>query len=114
MAVYVDNMKADYYPKHRPKRKYVMSHMIADTDDELHAMAVRIGVARRWFQKGDHYDVTQSSKALALTYGAVQITWRVCSCMIMNRRMGYPAGTPETAEEIARQRRGKSRSIAKS
>ncbi len=81
-----------------------MSHMIADTEEELHEMARRIGVARRWYQ-GDHYDVTQTCKAKALEYGAVAITWRQCSMMAMNRREGFPMGTPETCEVISKQRR---------
>jgi hypothetical protein len=78
--------------------------MIADTEEELHAMAAEIGVARRWFQ-GDHYDITQTKKALALKAGAIAITWRQCGTMTMNRRCGFPMGTPETANEIAKQRR---------
>lgn len=73
MAVYVDNMRASYRPAHRPGRTYVMSHMIADTALELHAMADRIGVARRWYQ-GDHYDVTQSKRRLAIRAGAIELS----------------------------------------
>jgi hypothetical protein len=65
MSVYVDDMKADFRPTHRPGRKYVMSHMIADTEAELHVMADKIGVLRKWYQ-GDHYDITQSKRALAI------------------------------------------------
>lgn len=104
MTVYVDNMQAKYKSKHRLGTTYVMSHMIADTEEELHAMADKIGVARKWFQ-GDHYDITQTKKALAIAAGATPITWRVCSMMTMNRRWGYPMGTPETAEAIAKERR---------
>ena len=43
MAVYVDDMRANF-------GRMKMCHMIADTIDELHTMADRIGVARRWFQ----------------------------------------------------------------
>ncbi|MGH7490593.1 MAG: DUF4031 domain-containing protein [bacterium] len=96
-------MQAEYFPKHRPKVRYIMSHMIADSEEELHAMADKIGVARRWFQK-DHYDITQAKKALALKYGAKAITWRQCSMMTVNRRCGLEMGTPETAPEIAKQR----------
>ena len=32
-------------------RRMLMSHMIADTLDELHEMADKIGVSRRHFQK---------------------------------------------------------------
>jgi hypothetical protein len=105
-AVYVDDMKAKFKPKHRPGRTYILSHMIADTEEELHAMAAKIGVARSWYQ-GDHYDVTQSCKAKALKAGAVQITWRMCSVMAMNRRCGLPMGTPETAVAIAAERRSR-------
>jgi len=97
LVVYVDDMQAEYFPKHRPKVRYVMSHMIADTEEELHAMAKRIGVACRWYQK-DHYDITQSCKKLALQYGAIQITLCQCSRMVMNRRRGGKLGTPEEAQ----------------
>lgn len=73
MAVYVDDMKAPYRPPHRPGRVYVMSHMIADTEAELHAMADRIGVARRWYQ-GDHYDVTQTHRSRAVAAGAIELS----------------------------------------
>jgi hypothetical protein len=48
MSVYVDDMRAPY-------RGMIMCHMIADTDEELNAMASAIGMQRGWFQ-GDHYD----------------------------------------------------------
>lgn len=75
MPVYVDNMKADYRPAHRTGRKYVMSHMIADTLVELHEMADKIGVARKWFQ-GDHYDICQSKRTLAVQHGATEVSTR--------------------------------------
>ena len=40
MSVYVDDMAAPY-------GHMVMYHMVGDTDDELHAIADKIGVARR-------------------------------------------------------------------
>lgn len=69
MSVYVDRMKARY-------GRMVMCHMIADTVDELHAMADRIGVARRWFQTPPkasfpHYDIALSKRALAIEAGAI-------------------------------------------
>lgn len=68
MSVYVDNMAARY-------RRMVMCHMLADTEAELHAMADRIGGARRWHQ-GDHYDICLAKKALAIQAGAIAITQR--------------------------------------
>lgn len=97
MTVYVDDMKADFKPQHRPGRRYVMSHMIADTEDELHAMAARIGVARKWYQ-GDHYDITQSKRAEAIKAGARAITLRQLSVMAARRRRGLPLGSPEEAQ----------------
>lgn len=61
--IYVDNMRA-------PFGRMIMCHMVADTPEELHAMADKIGVARRWFQ-GDHYDICLSKRAAALRLGAV-------------------------------------------
>lgn len=56
----------------------VMSHMLADTPRELHAMADRIGMARRWFQPASspHYDVSQKRRLLAIAAGAVVLDRR--------------------------------------
>ena len=94
MTVYVDDMYK--YPLGQYGRMK-MSHMIADTEEELHAMAAKVGVARKWYQ-GDHYDICISKRALALTYGAKAITLRQCSFMTMKRRTGGTLGTPEEAE----------------
>jgi hypothetical protein len=72
-----------------------MCHLIATTDAELHAMADRIGVARKWHQ-GDHYDVCQSKRRLALKFGAVAITWAQCGHMaVARRRTGVLPPVPE-------------------
>lgn len=71
MAIYVDDMNARY-------KNMIMVHMVADCDEELHAMADAIGVARRWHQKAgthhSHYDICLSKKALAISLGAKPIT----------------------------------------
>lgn len=69
MSVYVDRVKLGF-------RHMRMSHMIADTPAELHAMADRIGVQRKWYQQPPqasfwHYDIAQSKRALAIEAGAV-------------------------------------------
>jgi hypothetical protein len=52
-------------------------HLQADTLDELHAFAARIGLRREWFQskpgrpQNDHYDVTRERRELAIKLGAV-------------------------------------------
>jgi hypothetical protein len=70
VSVYVD---ASLYGLGR----MVMCHMIADTPEELHAMADRIGVARHWFQTPPkasfwHYDISKSKRALAVAAGAIE------------------------------------------
>ena len=93
MTVYVDDMRA-------PFGRLIMCHMIADTLAELHAMADRISVARRWFQNtvsGPHYDIALSKRALAVRYGAREITLRECACMSARRRATGELGAPETA-----------------
>jgi hypothetical protein len=64
------------------KRQYrlgrmLMSHMVADTLNELHDMADKLGIARRYFQdkKGrPHYDICKSSKSKAITLGAKEVS----------------------------------------
>jgi Protein of unknown function (DUF4031) len=68
MTVYVDNAQ-------HPFRGMLMSHMLADTDDELRAMAHVIGLQERWHQ-GDHFDINQEMRSIALANGAKQITQR--------------------------------------
>lgn len=100
MTVYVDDMRAKF-------GRLVMCHMIADTEAELHAMAERIGVRRKWFQRaagGDHYDIALSKRALAVGAGAVEITWRQCAMMCSNRRSAGALGDPAEAEDIFRSR----------
>lgn len=55
--------------------------MIADTLDELHAMADAIGMRREWFQSSPpasfpHYDVSQSKVVLAIKRGAIECDMR--------------------------------------
>lgn len=80
--VYVDDMHE------RPMgqfRRMKMSHMIADTEAELHDMAEKIGVARRWYQ-GDHYDVCKAKRALAVQFGAIELTMLELGRKVIQRR----------------------------
>jgi len=47
--------------------------MVADSIDELHEMATRLGL-RRWFQAGNrpHYDVCKSKRKIAVSLGAIE------------------------------------------
>ena len=83
MSVYVDDMRASF-------GRMVMCHMLADTTDELHAMADRIGVARKWAQHAgtyrEHYDISLSKRAEAVAAGAIEITWRETGRIMRQRR----------------------------
>lgn len=82
MTVYVDNMQAAY-------GRMKMCHMLADTTEELLAMADRIGVARRHIQhKGthrEHFDICQSKRRLAVQFGAREITLREAGRFCLQR-----------------------------
>ncbi len=82
MTVYVDDMYK--YPMGR-FRRMKMSHMIADTEAELHAMADKIGLSRRWYQ-GDHYDVAMATRAVAVANGAQEISMRELARIVMVQR----------------------------
>lgn len=74
MPVYVDDMRAGF-------GRLIMCHMVADTEEELHAMADRIGVDRKWYQypvksRYPHYDIALSKRALAVAAGAKEISMR--------------------------------------
>lgn len=93
MSVYVDA------PRHALGRM-VMCHMLADTPEELHAMADTIGVARRWYQKDastPHYDIAKSKRALAVAAGAVEVDARGIVAVIKRIRasvLDSPDGGP--------------------
>ena len=87
MTVYVDDMwKTQMGAFGRMK----MSHMAADTSDELLAMADTIGVARRWIQNpgesGEHFDIALGKRKLAVAAGAVEISMREMSMWLTERR----------------------------
>lgn len=100
MAVYCDDMYL--YPMGQFQRgpyTYKMSHMIADTDEELHEMARKIGVEREHFQKEGtykrHYDIAMSKRALAIKNGAISIRMSELGFLIRNRKETGQLGSLE-------------------
>ena len=71
MTVYVDESRWKF-------GRMIMCHMVADKLEELHEMADRIGIKAKWFQAGSlpHYDICKSKRALAVKFGAQEITSR--------------------------------------
>jgi len=75
MTVYVDNLIQ--WPTKIRCFKAGSCHLEADTLEELHAFAAKLGLRRSWFQEhimGDHYDLTPAKRALAIKLGAVEQT----------------------------------------
>lgn len=96
MPVYVDDMRA-------PFGTMLMCHMMADSDDELHAMADLIGVSRRWWQappkaSASHYDIALSKRSLAIRSGAIAVTTTQIGIMNRRRRQTGKFGPVEDAE----------------
>ena len=70
MTVYVDDAVTWW-------RSQRWAHLMADTLQELHAMAAQLGLPRRAFQdkpSGAHYDVTVEMREQALQLGTVAIS----------------------------------------
>ena len=71
MSVYVDNMNARF-------GRMQMCHMLADSTEELLAMADNIGVQRKWIQRAgtrhEHFDICLSKKKLAVKAGAIEVS----------------------------------------
>jgi hypothetical protein len=81
-AVYVDEAIWPY-------GRMVMCHMFADHVEDLHEMAARIGIARRWFQDKPgfpHYDICKSKRQAAVEKGAVEVSSRTLVRIVKRHR----------------------------
>jgi hypothetical protein len=83
VAAYIDGLEF-YNTEHikQPARKHgnKWCHLFADTDDELHAFAARLGLKRSYaqsmnhvYQRFHHYDLTPNKRMQAVRLGAVEI-----------------------------------------
>ena len=83
MSVYVDDMRAGF-------GHMIMCHMVADTTEELLAMADRIGVDRKWLQRAgtvyEHFDIALSKRALAIQAEAIEVAQRDIGRLIHDKR----------------------------
>lgn len=85
MAVYVD----DFYKTGMGLGRMKMSHMIADTTEELLAMCDKIGVQKKWIQYAgtsrEHFDIALGKRKLAIQNGAIEIGMRYLAKMTKER-----------------------------
>lgn len=78
MTVYVDDAVSLW-------RGQRWAHLMADTLDELHAFAQRLGVPRHSFQdrtSGAHYDIPAALREQALALGATPISRHVDRALV--------------------------------
>jgi Protein of unknown function (DUF4031) len=119
MTVYVDDAFIEAtVPNGRARHTSRWSHLIADTEAELHDFAERLGMKREWFQQPKgftgrpvvpdsrsaqnwHYDLTAPKRAQAIRMGAVPVTSRQMSEIITARHARL---FPEAAAELERRR----------
>lgn len=104
MTVYVDDARIPATVRRIRSR---WSHLTADTEQELHTFAARIGLQRSWYQtckrkcapEGQpcphwHYDVTEAKRAEALRAGAQAIGIREMGALASARRAAARQATP--------------------
>jgi Protein of unknown function (DUF4031) len=89
MPVYVDDMEA-------PFRGMIMCHMLADTHEELMAMAALLRLDPAWLQHPgtpkEHFDISLGKKRLALARGALPITWDEAGAHVARKRLAAASG----------------------
>ena len=102
MSVYVDPLcKNGWMLRGRPMPN---SHMWADSDEELHAFADKIGLKRSWHQTSNaglsHYDLTPNRRIVAVRLGAIQMDRAdaVSDWKARRRRQNLPNPLPRPAD----------------
>ena len=77
-----------------PWRGRRWAHLVSDESyEELHRFAVLIGKRRAAFQ-GDHYDVDEAERELALAAGAVAVDSRELVARLRAAGLRKPRGAP--------------------
>ena len=69
MTIYVDQCRWSH-------KDHYWCHMVSDVSiEDLHGFAAHLGVPRRAFH-GDHYDLPQHVRDLAMVHGAIEVSSR--------------------------------------
>lgn len=106
MTVYVDNMYLYAMGEfNRGGRVYKMSHMVAESTEELITFVLSIGLNPKWIQLAgtykEHFDITMTKRTLALSLGAVACSMSEMGYLIRQRR---ETGSLGNLEEIRNER----------
>ncbi len=109
MGSYVDDARI---PAPVGRVRGLWSHLTADTPDELHEFAARIGMRRSWFQPRCksatcptiggvcahfHYDLVDARRSAAIEAGAEAINIRQMGALTSARRAAFRNGGPTHA-----------------
>ena len=115
MTVYVDDARI---PARVGRLSSTWSHLFADTQDELHEFASRLGLRRSWFQdptktgkpfkakpgsraaQNWHYDVTEGKRRQAVALGAVEVSSREALAIIDARHSAAMESAPAQGESV--------------
>lgn len=110
MAVYVDELmtiEARGAQAHRvgARHGHRWCHLFADSLDELHAVARRIGMKRAWFQNKrlPHYDLVPTRRAAAIRAGAIPLGRREAHVKRMELRARSVPGNQALATGQAKE-----------
>jgi hypothetical protein len=97
VSVYVDILGLCATSPHWRHRE--SCHLLADTVDELHTFADRIGLKRSWFQprSSPHYDLTRGKRTAAVKLGAIEFSNREMGVYLLGRRQHGAAGARRVA-----------------
>jgi chromosome condensin MukBEF complex kleisin-like MukF subunit len=91
MACYVDSVRS--YPE-AGLRFTEFCHLLADTREELHALADELGIPRRFFQDHPwrwHYDVPRHLRDRAVELGAVEVDMHRVGTLLRARKAALSA-----------------------
>jgi len=91
MVCYVDAVRS--YPS-AGLRFRAYCHLLADSREELHAMADQLGMPRRFFQEHPwrwHYDLPEHLRIEAVRRGAREVSMHEVGALLRARRARLPA-----------------------
>lgn len=87
MSVYVDDM---YKISLGQFGRMKMSHLVADSTNELLEFVDKIGAQRKWIQDAgkptEHFDISKAKRDLAIKTGAVQVPMRKLASLVVYRK----------------------------